>query len=316
LYHHGEASLYGTIVNMAQIFVGSNNLNLLLPNGNFGSRRLGGKDAASPRYIFTQLNGLTGLIFRKDDECIYRHVDENGTQAEPERYAPIFPFALVNGAEGIGTGFSTFIPPYNPKDIIKNLKLLINGDEPEEMVPWFRGFRGDVKVLANGKIQTSGIHEIIDDKTVKITELPIGFWTESYKEFLDSVDVNSKSISKNKFVESYKNNSGNNKIEFIITFVDDQMQQMIKSNTLEKHLKLTNTISLTNMYLHNSKGKITKYVSVDEIISEFYKYRLSVYADRKKHVIKVYENELKIIEGKVRFIECVLSKKIKIEKKR
>lgn len=315
LYHHGEDSLYKTIIKMAQTFVGSNNINLLQPLGNFGNRRQGGKDSASSRYIFTQLNKLTPLIFKKDDECVYSYIDEDGTSAEPERYAPIIPFVLVNGAEGIGTGFSTFVPPYNPHDIAKNIKLLLNDDDPEEMIPWFRGFKGEVKVLNDGKVQTTGIFEIIDDKTIKITELPIEFWTEDYKEFLDNVQVDSKSTSKYKFVESYINNSGNNTIEFIITFVGNEMQQLIKSNTLEKHLKLTSTISLNNMYLHNSKGTIAKYVTAEDILIEFYKYRLNLYSKRKQYVLKLYENDLKILEAKVRFIEYVLSKKIKIGKR-
>jgi DNA topoisomerase-2 len=315
LYHHGEESLYKTIIKMAQTFVGSNNINLLLPLGNFGNRRQGGKDSASPRYIYTQLNKLTPLIFRRNDECIYDYVDEDGTSVEPEVYAPIIPFVLVNGAEGIGTGFSTFVPPYNPHNIVRNLKLRLNGGDSEEMVPWFHGFKGEVKVLKDGKVQTSGIYNVVDDKTVRVTELPIEFWTEDYKEYLDSIQVDSKSSTKTKFVESYINNSGNNTIDFIITFADNELQRIIKSGTLEKNLKLTATISLNNMYLHNSKGTITKYITADDIIDEFYKYRLNIYSKRKQFVLKLYENELKILEAKVRFIDCILSEKIKIKKR-
>ena len=315
LYHHGETSLYGTIVNMAQTFVGSNNINLLLPYGNFGSRRVGGKDAASPRYIYTQLNKLAPLIFRKEDDCIYIYVDEDGTLAEPERFAPILPQVLINGAEGIGTGFSTYVPPYNPKDLVENLRLLINDDDPKEMVPWVRGFSGQITVQKDGKVLTTGTYVVIDDVTLKITELPIGMWTDSYKLFLDGVSLNSKSTLKNKFVESYVNNSGNNRIEFKITFVGNTLREMIKANTVEKNLKLTTSLSLNNMYLHNSKGTITKYVTAEDILIEFYKYRLNVYTKRKQHVIKILENELKILESKVRFIEYILSRKIVIERR-
>lgn len=54
-YHHGEVSLMSTIINLAQNFVGSNNINILQPIGQFGTRLAGGKDSASPRYIFTML---------------------------------------------------------------------------------------------------------------------------------------------------------------------------------------------------------------------------------------------------------------------
>jgi len=315
LYHHGEASLFSCIINMAQLFVGSNNINLLLPNGNFGSRRLGGKDSASPRYIFTQLNKLTSLMFRKEDENIYTYVDEDGTLVEPEFYAPIIPFILVNGSEGIGTGFSTYIPPYNPLDIIKNIKLLLKGEEQEDIVPWFRGFKGKVQFLKDNRIQTSGIYEILDNATIKITELPIGLWTENYKKYLDDCMVDSKSLIKTKFIETCMNNSGNNRIDFTITFSGNHMQQMIKSNTLEKHLKLVNTLSLNNMYMYNTKNIITKYDNPNEIIDEYYKMRYTMYRLRKEYFIKVLLNELTILKEKIRFIEYILSKKIIIEKR-
>lgn len=316
LYHHGEESLYKTIIGMAQNFTGSNNINLLLPNGNFGTRREGGDDYSSPRYIYTQINDLTKLIFKRDDENTYTYIDEDGTKVEPERYAPIIPMVLVNGTQGIGTGFSTKIPSYNPKDIVENIRLLLNDEDQKEMTPWYRGFKGEIKMLKYGRYQVSGIYEIMDDHTIKITELPIGSWIDKYKIYLDDVSIDSKSKIKHKFVKSYINNCSNNTVEFIITLVEDEMQNLIKSRTLEKKLNLIKYISLNNMYLHNSKGNITKYVAIEDIISEFYKYRYNVYVKRKEYVLKHYVNELKILENKVRFIEYVLSKKIKIEKRK
>ena len=120
-YHHGEASLAGTIVGMAQTFVGSNNIALLHPAGQFGTRLLGGKDAASPRYIFTKLPALTRLIFHPDDDAILEHLEDDGQSIEPRFYMPVLPLVLVNGAEGIGTGWSSSVPNYNPRDIVANL---------------------------------------------------------------------------------------------------------------------------------------------------------------------------------------------------
>ena len=106
-YHHGESSLNGAIVNMAQDFVGSNNVNLLMPNGQFGTRLQGGKDSASERYIFTKLNKITRTIYRKEDDDILDYLDDDGLSVEPIFYVPIIPMVLVNGSIGIGTGFST-----------------------------------------------------------------------------------------------------------------------------------------------------------------------------------------------------------------
>jgi DNA topoisomerase-2 len=121
-YHHGEMSLMGAIIGMAQNFPGSNNINLLLPNGNFGSRREMGKDSASPRYIFTLTNKLAYKIFREEDEDLLDFIVEEGKQVEPTTYKPILPMILVNGTTGIGTGFSTDIPSFDPLDVVNALK--------------------------------------------------------------------------------------------------------------------------------------------------------------------------------------------------
>lgn len=121
-YHHGEQSLQQTIITMAQRFVGSNNLNFLEPVGQFGSRKEGGKDASAPRYIFTKLAPYTRLVFPEADDPLLEYLYEEGQKIEPKYYVPVIPTVLVNGSEGIGTGWSSFIPNYNPKDIISNLK--------------------------------------------------------------------------------------------------------------------------------------------------------------------------------------------------
>ena len=127
-YHHGEQSLNGTIISMAQDFVGANNINLLVPSGQFGSRSMGGKDAASPRYIYTYLSKITRLIFKEEDDKLCRYLVDEGQSVEPEFYFPIVPMVLINGSEGIGTGYSTSIPNYNPIDIVNYIKSKLHGE--------------------------------------------------------------------------------------------------------------------------------------------------------------------------------------------
>ena len=148
-YHHGEMSLTGTIVNMAQSFCGSNNINLLTPSGQFGTRRMGGKDAASPRYIFTKLEKITRAIFHPDDDALLQYLSDDGFSIEPEFYMPVIPMILVNGADGIGTGWSSFVPNYSPRQIIRNLKHLINGEDMEKMAPFYSGYNGDVSTFSS-----------------------------------------------------------------------------------------------------------------------------------------------------------------------
>ena len=121
-YHHGEQSLAGTIVAMAQNFVGSNNINLLMPNGQFGTRNKGGKDSASSRYIFTELNKVTRQIFNQNDSPLMDYIFEEGQKIEPKWYLPIIPMILVNGCEGIGTGWRSQVPCFNPHAIVESIK--------------------------------------------------------------------------------------------------------------------------------------------------------------------------------------------------
>jgi len=315
-YHHGEASLQGAIIKMAQNYVGSNNINLLTPNGNFGSRRLGGADAASARYIFTQLNHLSKLIFRPEDEAIYNYIDEDGTLVEPERYAPIIPMILVNGTMGIGTGFSTDIPPFNPSDILTNLLKMLDGEDPDDMIPWFKGFKGTIRCI-DGKIYSIGKYEIIDESNIKITELPVGTWTDKYKEFLESIMINDKNDkTASHIIAKYQNLSSNNTIDFTVTFVGNHLQNLIKSNMIEKKLKLITSIPITNMYMYNTEGKITKYETIEDILLDFYKYRLDIYQKRKIHMLKELLNDLEIIKYRRLFIQYVLAKKIILNNKR
>eukprot|EP00494_Astrolonche_serrata_P029212 UN29479 len=138
-------SLVGTIVGMAQNYCGSNNINLLYPQGMFGTRHQGGKDAASARYIFTRLCPITRAIFHEHDDLILDYLDDDGKSVEPKYYMPVLPMVLVNGAEGIGTGWSTFIPNYNPIDILAALRRLIRDEEPESLTPYYKGWNGSLQ---------------------------------------------------------------------------------------------------------------------------------------------------------------------------
>ena len=129
MYHHGEQSLNQTIVSMAQDYVGSNNLNLLQPNGQFGTRLLGGKDSASARYIYTCLSPITHTIMKNEDEPLLQTQFEEGIRIEPVCFLPVIPLVLINGATGIGTGWSTTIPNHNPIEIVDRMIMKLKGFE-------------------------------------------------------------------------------------------------------------------------------------------------------------------------------------------
>jgi DNA topoisomerase-2 len=197
-YHHGEASLLGTIVGMAQNYVGSNNINLFHPEGQFGTRFQNGKDHAAPRYIFTYLEPITRKIFRTEDEPLLKWMNYDGDIAEPEYYYPIIPMLFVNGSKGIGTGWSTDTPSFSPKKIIENIRNLILGEEFKEMKPYYRGFKGTITKSSTNKWVSHGCYNIIDSNTVEVTEIPVGTTIESYKELLISFtqDINDEKKSR------------------------------------------------------------------------------------------------------------------------
>merc|ERR1719215_1143469 len=155
-YHHGEASLENTIINLAQNFVGSNNINILVPSGQFGTRLQGGKDHAASRYIYTRMAPATRTLFHSEDDAVLDYLDEEGMSIEPRWYCPVIPSVLVNGADGIGVGWSTFVPNHNPRDIIRNVRGMLRGRAFSELHPWYKGFRGSIAMGDQGKYEVLG----------------------------------------------------------------------------------------------------------------------------------------------------------------
>ncbi len=312
-YHHGEMSLNGAIIGMAQDFIGSNNINVLKPNGQFGTRLRAGRDAASPRYIWTEFNKLTNLIFRKEDEPVLNYLDEDSMRIEPDSYYPIIPMVIINGAEGIGTGFSTKCPQFNPVDVINNLKNLIEEKEYQEMIPWWSLFEGEVIKVDDDNYTLKGVYQIEGDK-LKITELPVGEWTSSYKEFLEKM-LEQESEKKNKANVNflgYNDNNTDKKVFFELEFKKGYLQNC---DTLEKTFKLEKNLKLSNIHLYNQNGTIKKYKNIKDIIDEFYNVRLQLYQKRKEHILNKLKNELDILSYKVKFILAVIDKDIKINNK-
>lgn len=312
-YHHGEQSLYQTIVGLAQDFVGSNNLNFLMPKGSFGSRALGGKDASAPRYIFTELNRLTRKIFNSQDDPLYNYLDDDDSTVEPEWYLPILPTVLVNGSEGIGTGWSTSIPPFNPLDIVDNLKRMMEGNDPESMTPWFRGWGGTVEKIAPDKFQISGQIDQVDEKTLEITELPARMWTQTMKEFLLNAIVKDKQDT-NGWIDDFTEEHTTG-IKFVVKMTTKQMQDALNDG-LYKRFRLASSLSLGNMVAFDPNGRIKKYDNVEQILSDFFYIRLEYYQKRKDYMSTRLRNQLEKLSQQARFIKMIVDKKFSVSNKK
>ena len=324
-YHHGEASLQGAIIGMAQDFTGTNNINLLCPEGQFGN--LESKTAGSARYIFTRLSNITSYIFNKLDLPLLDYLQDDGNSIEPEYFLPIIPMILVNGCAGIGTGFSTYIPCYNPKDIIINLLGILNDDEfePMPMKPYFKDFEGNIQedTTKKGSYITKGNWKKLSDTQIKIINLPMNTFIDPYKEFIENLieNVSSKKekdtkVKKTKKVvlQDIKLDKKNN--TFIVEFKNSKdLDLLIKNNLLEKELKLVNTFSTNNMHLFDENLKLKKYNNECDVLLDFYDIRLTYYQKRKDYHIQKLENEYINLDAKMRFIQEYIDGKLDINRK-
>jgi DNA topoisomerase-2 len=338
-YHHGEASLNAAIVGMAQNFVGSNNINLFEPNGQFGTRNNSGRDSASERYIFTQLNRITRFIFRAEDDALLTYLDDDGQSVEPIFYVPIIPMVLVNGVKGIGTGFSTDIMCYNPQQIIDYIKYkLAPAPAPASaptINPYYKNFKGTIERIVDAstaaKYLIKGCYTILDDKKIRITELPVGTWTDEYKKFIEQLiePVAKKSdnvgagtaASAVQLVKDYNDMSTDVIVDITLTMMPNIIatyrDKVVEHGCtmLEKCLGLYTTQSTTNMNMFDANEKLKKYNTPEEIVNDYYPVRMEYYQKRKAYLLDALRKELLVLSNRARYISEILDDTIDLRRK-
>lgn len=315
-YHHGEDSLKLTIVNLANNYVGSNNINFLNPIGQYGSRLQGGKDRSSPRYIYTNLLPITRKIFIKEDEYVLDYLKEENQSIEPKYFVPIIPTLLVNGARGIGTGWSTNIPCFNPLDIIDYLLSIIENSNFEEndiimpektFEPWYHNFTGQIyKIDPFLFIVTGNVNVNIKQKSVIISELPIGLWTENFKKrILEDEEIDIKELSTK------------DDATFLIIFKNRNLfdELLNKENGLYIYFRIISRIKTSNLVAFDTNCSLKEYQDIKEIIKDFVLVRLETYKKRKSFLLNKIKKELTKLRNKCRFIKQIVSEEIEIFKK-
>jgi DNA topoisomerase-2 len=268
------------------------------------------------------------LIFREEDSNILNYLEEDGQKIEPDYYIPIIPMILVNGGVGIGTGFSTNIPQFNPSDIIEtcidicdnmtkendNVQKMseqIEKTKIKEFVPWYLGFTGKIEKSEKGTYVSKGVYNWVDDKTVEITELPVGTWTEDYKEFLEGLIVTNSNNLK-----SFESHYTSKTVKFILNFVPGSQNTSDSKFETEFKLVSAKNMGANNMHLYSNAGAIKKYTSTSNILKEWAHVRIAKYDERKKHQIKIIEKEYYILSSKIRFIIDVIEGRIVIMNKK
>ncbi|XP_066119778.1 DNA topoisomerase 2-alpha [Saccopteryx bilineata] len=312
-YHHGEMSLMMTIINLAQNFVGSNNLNLLQPIGQFGTRLHGGKDSASPRYIFTMLSPLARLLFPPKDDHTLKFLYDDNQRVEPEWYIPIIPMVLINGAEGIGTGWSCKIPNFDIREVVNNIRRLMDGEEPLPMLPSYKNFKGTIEELAPNQYVISGEVAILNSTTIEISELPIRTWTQTYKEQVLESMLNGTEKTP-PLITDYKEYHTDTTVRFVVKMTEEKLAEAERAG-LHKVFKLQTSLTCNSMVLFDHVGCLKKYDTVLDILRDFYELRLKYYGLRKEWLLGMLGAESAKLNNQARFILEKIDGKIIIENK-
>ncbi|XP_059800976.1 DNA topoisomerase 2-beta isoform X2 [Hypanus sabinus] len=312
-YHHGEQALMMTIVNLAQNFVGSNNISLLQPIGQFGTRLHGGKDAASPRYIFTMLSPLARLLCPHMDDNLLKFLYDDNQRVEPEWYCPIIPMVLVNGAEGIGTGWACRIPNYDTRELVNNVRRMLDGLDPLPMLPSYKNFKGTIHEVGQNQYVVSGEILVLDRNTIEITELPVRTWTQAYKEQVLEPMLNGTEKTP-ALINDYKEYHTDATVKFVVKMSEEKLAQA-EAAGLHKVFKLQTTLTCNSMVLFDHMGCMKKYETVQDILKEFFDLRLHYYSLRKEWLSGMLGAESAKLNNQARFIIEKIQGKITIENK-
>nr|XP_020031912.1 DNA topoisomerase 2-alpha isoform X2 [Castor canadensis] len=312
-YHHGEMSLMMTIINLAQNFVGSNNLNLLQPIGQFGTRLHGGKDSASPRYIFTMLSPLARLLFPPKDDHTLKFLYDDNQRVEPEWYIPIIPMVLINGAEGIGTGWSCKIPNFDVREVVNNIRRLMDGEEPLPMLPSYKNFKGTIEELALNQYVINGEVAILNSTTIEISELPVRTWTQTYKEQVLEPMLNGTEKTP-PLITDYREYHTDTTVKFVVKMTEEKLAEAERVG-LHKVFKLQTSLTCNSMVLFDHVGCLKKYDTALDILRDFFELRLKYYGLRKEWLLGMLGAESAKLNNQARFILEKIDGKIIIENK-
>uniref|UniRef100_A0A1A9WKD3 DNA topoisomerase 2 n=1 Tax=Glossina brevipalpis TaxID=37001 RepID=A0A1A9WKD3_9MUSC len=315
-YHHGEVSLQMTIVNLAQNYVGSNNINLLEPRGQFGTRLTGGKDSASARYIFTIMSPLARLIFHPSDDPLLNYEVDDGQKIEPQWYIPIIPMVLVNGADGIGTGWSTKIYNHNPRDIIANIRRMLAKEDPLPMHPWYKNFQGTIEYISDGRYVSSGNIQILSGNRIEISELPVSTWTQVYKENI--LEPLSNGNEKQKaIITEYREYHTDTTVRFVISFAPGEFERLRREEGgFYRVFKLTCSMSTNQMHCFDELNCLKRYPTSLDILKSFFPLRLEYYGKRKEYLVGQLTAQAERLTDQARFILEKCERTLVVENKK
>ena len=303
-YLHGNMD--GVIVNLAQDFVGSNNLSLLQKKGNFGTRFA--QESSASRYIFTYGSDNFFNLFRKEDNNILVRQFFEGQEIEPVFYVPNLPVLLINGSEGVSSGFAQKILPRDPKAIKDYIISSFNNDSLPQLPPFYKGFKGTIEQGETpAQWLIKGTFEKISNSKVLITEVPIGYDLKSYISVLDELEDK-------KVIVSYKDKSEDDNFSFEVNIGIKALSELDDETILTK-LKLIKKVS-ENYTCMNEYNKIEVFKDVYEIIDRYIIVKMKYFELRKEYLLKTIEEQIKSDFSRYTFIKSIVEEKLIISKRK
>jgi DNA topoisomerase-2 len=243
-------------------------------------------------------------IFNVEDNELLPRYDDVEEGDNPQYLAPIIPMILVNGAEGIGTGYRCAVPPYNPDELIQSLISKLTGDEYPELIPYYHGFLGSIveNPSCKGSYDCYGSWEVSKTekkKIIHIHDIPLSrYYDDDYYEKLveDKEKIGYTKLDK-RLVQDEERHT---RLEYTLEF-----PRGIPTDDIIANLKLIDNkyISTSCMYLYDRTGHLKKYATVYEILDDFIEFRLDIYEERRLRHIAKLEYQIMILQNIIRMIK-------------
>ena len=312
LYAHGDASLNGTIVNMCKSF--NDNLNPLESDSQVGSLR-DPNSAGAPRYLYVKHSKYMDLIYKTDYDLL-DFIFEEGQYVEPMTYLPIIPTVLCKNNIGVAVGYSMHNQAYNPLDIIDACKEVLNSraDKKEKIsttiYPYIRGIKKANWRYEEGNWYNYGEWKFNQAKDLMIvTDLPADVSYEDFEKLLYK-------YKDEDFIKDWKNKSVDGGVNYEIVFPKKQLAIEMKKDRSGKRIankfKLVKQVSDDLLWLLDENHKLKYFQNKKEVVEYFVNYRIGIYTERKKKMVKILEERIKKNDELVKFIELVCKGKLVI----
>lgn len=308
LYAHGDGSLNSTIVTLSKSF--TNFFNPLEVDGQAGSLR-SPDSVGSPRYLYIRKSKWADSVYRTDYDLL-DWVEEEGQEVEAKNYLPIIPTVLCNCAMGIANGYSFHTMSWHPLDVLNACKEELEYSKIKtQLRPYFRDIKqSNWKFEENGHWYCYGEWKFNQSKDLMtVTDLPADTTYKDFEKLLNK-------LCDKGYIKDYVNKSEDGNVLYDIIFPKSQLGVELKKDKTGKRIantfKLIKEIPDDLLWLLDENHKLKYFESKNDVIKYFVNWRLTIYKERKKRLVRILEERYKENSELVKFIELVCKGKLKI----